>query len=104
MDYQRRPLGFGGISMNDKMRAIEATMQLRNIKVGQSLTQIEMNAIEFLLGGMLEAVRKLEVAKLGAIKFTEKGGAYTTDGNPLGITVNGKQPMNLHGVEDSDEA
>lgn len=79
-----------------KMRIFEALMQIRELKAGDVVTERQMKAIEDLVGpDLLEKIRAMQPKTLAAINFTKSGEPYTTDGNPLGVTVDGKKPLDL---------
>lgn len=46
------------------MRSTESAMRIRDLKAGETLTEQQMAAIEFLLAPILEIVRKIPIRKL----------------------------------------
>lgn len=79
-----------------KMRMFEALMQIRELKAGDVITEKQMKAIEDLIGpDLLEKIRAMQPT-VATINFTKDGQPYTKDGNPLGITIDGKKPLDLH--------
>lgn len=78
-----------------KMRIFERAMWLRDIEVGKPVTDRQMEAINFFLGDMIAQVKAMKPT-VATIKFTDKGDPYTTDGNPLGISIDGKRPTDLN--------
>lgn len=80
-----------------KMRVFEALMQIKDLKAGDVITERQVTALETLVGPELIAkAREMKPSVIATINFTKSGEPYTTDGNPLGITVDGKTPLDLH--------
>jgi hypothetical protein len=79
----------------ENMKAFESAMWLKDIKVGETVTERHVEAIEFLVGPLLNIVRKMQPTQLFSVNFTDNGNPYTTDGNPLGVTVDGKRPFDM---------
>lgn len=51
-------------TMTPEMRRFEATMQLKDLKVGDVLTEQHMGAIDFFLGKLFEAARKIPMTQI----------------------------------------
>ena len=77
-----------------KMRGIEHMMQLYGMKEGRLITKRNIDALNHFFGGTFDTISKIPMTS-STIKFTKEGAPYTTDGNPLGISVNGKDLPNL---------
>lgn len=71
--------------MDKKLRAFEATMQLKDLKAGDTVTETHMAAINFFLGGMLDAARKIPIKEV-VIEFPN--GVPTVTKNELGVGIN----------------
>ena len=74
----------GGFSEKD-IKAFESAMLLKDLKAGETLTQRQVEAIERLLGGILQPLREL-VPVSTTVKFRD-GKPYVEGPNPLGITI-----------------
>lgn len=70
--------------MDKKLRAFEATMQLKDLKTGDAVTETHMAAINFFLGGMLDAARKIPL-KEAIIEFPN--GVPTVTKNEFGCDI-----------------
>ena len=78
--------------MNEKqLRFIEANLQLRELKTGDVLTELQFKAIDHLIPS-LKTVRNMQPTTT-SIEFNTDGEAISKDGNLFGVTVNGKKPL-----------
>ena len=64
-----------------KMKTFESAMQLRELKIGEPLTKRQYDAVEFLLGSLLEPLRKLKPEVI-EITFPNGEPKVTKDGKP----------------------
>jgi len=74
-----------GFVMTKEMRTFEAAMQLKDLKVGDTLTERHLKAIDFFLGDLLSAAREVPI-KTTTIKF-DNGKPVISGPNELGIKV-----------------
>lgn len=82
------------------MKTFEALMQLKDLKPGDVITDRQCEALENLIGDALDKVREMKPT-VATIKFKD-GKPYTTDGNPLGITIDGKTPPDINEEKKND--
>jgi hypothetical protein len=68
------------------MRAFEAMMQLKDLKVGDVMTEKLMSAFDFFLGDLMKSARAIPLQQ-SVIHFDKNGQAHSIQ-NELGVILN----------------